>query len=223
MKVSENSFENGQIFGYWPEWKEDESWIRDIEKRQLMNECTRAQLHITPVYKGIKEEAFESGFMNVRGWRKHLIKLQEYMRTVRVKSIESVGRHMKIGILSIAIGQKHYGIEEKAPICLNQLLGIILYCDSTALQADFSSTFRQKYQFESIEELKKKHRKYFHFAKAVVESVIFYGINHSESGELENGPLYCGLNCVLTMGQFAAFFKAPTSFTKDIEVAINGK
>ena len=114
-------------------------------------------------------------------------------------------------------------------LSLMQLLCIVLYCDTNEFQSNFSSTFRKKYQFESIEELKKRHQKYFHFAKGITQVVHLYGVDGDEGmsfdkkkdEEYEKGSFYCGLNCELNIGEFAIYLKSPTSTSKNIEVAIN--
>ena len=69
-----------------------------------------------------------------------------------------------------------YGFKEQDTIKATQLLSLILYCDTNDLQSNFSATFRKKHQYESINQLKKRHRKYFHFAKGLVEAIMFFGV-----------------------------------------------
>ena len=72
--------------------------------------------------------------------------------------------------------------------------------------------------------MKDRHSKYYHFGKGIVEAVKIFGVcggYNSENIYPELGPFYCGLNRNFTFGQFKAYFKAPTSTSKDIEVAIN--
>ena len=146
----------------------------------------------------------ESGFMNIKEWMQHLQKAQEYMETVKVKNMKSYTYKC--------------GIKWGEAISLSHILCVILYCDTNDLQNNFSSSFRKKNSFETIGDLKKRHQKYFYFAKGIVEAVKVYGIGGYEDGY---GPYYCGLSCVLNIGDFAVYLKSPTSTSKDIEVAIN--
>ena len=144
----------------------------------------------------MKDEVFSSGYMNIR-------------QTDKVKKIIS------------DTDQFHeYGIKQGEGIQPEQLLSVILYCDTNDLQSDFSSTFRRKNQYENIEQLKKRHSKYFHFAKGMVEAVMIFGVDNYLN-QREKGPFYCGLNRVLAISDFDAHFIAPTSTSADIEVAIS--
>ena len=109
---------------------------------------------------------------------------------------------------------EEYGIKHSTPISLQHILCIILYCDTNELQSHFSATFRKQHAFESIDNLKKRHQSYYHFAKRFVEAVHCWGIYNK-------GPFYCGLNQTLHLTQFHILFSAPLSTSIDVEVAIN--
>ena len=94
-------------------------------------------MYVGPLYCSLKDEILFSGFVNVSQWKQHWIKGKEYMETRKVKNMK-------------------YGYNR---ISFDSILCIILYCDTNELQQNMSSTFRRKYQFETIDELKKRHAK----------------------------------------------------------------
>ena len=210
--MSEISFSTGQIFGYWPHWKEDKkkpehNTYYGQNNIDIFNGYSKSELFIIPFYSSLKQEIFSSGFINIKEWLQHLYKAQQYLQTQKVKNmIQNTWTEM-------------YGIKEGEPISLQHILCIILYCDTDDLQNNFSSTFRKNTVFETLYSLKKRHQKYYHFAKHIVEAIKVWGINRDY--DKEHGPFYCGLSQVLNIGEFNIYLKSITSTSKDIEVAIN--
>ena len=166
----------------------------DIYKQTLKHK-------IKPIYSALKEEIFGSVFMNIKVWNIHLHKANQYMLSAKVKKLRKQSRY-----LSVTIEHKH-------------ILCIILYCDTNDLQSHFSATFRKQHQHETIDQLKKRHQKYYHFARGIIEAIDVGGINgFVKEGR---GPFYCGLNRILNVqGQCTMLFAAPLSTSKAIEVAI---
>ena len=204
------SFSTGQIFGYWSDWKEDTK-EPDGKDRDIFNGYSRSELYIKPRSKDLKEEVVGSGLLEngLKEWLLHLYKAQQYINTVKVKNMESNHR-------------EPYGIKEGTAISLSGILSIILYCDTNTFQNKASLSFRKKSVFETIYSLKKRHTKFYWFSKNIIQAISVYGIDGDDGmDEYEVGPFYCGLSCVLSVGAFAILLKAPTSTTKDIEIAIN--
>lgn len=172
---------------------------------EIFNGYTRAELYVTPTYSTLMEEILESKFVSFREWTQHSHKAQCCVQATVIKNMS--------GIWSSETYER-YGIPGGTPISFQHILSIILYCDTNNLQTHFTATFRKKHQFETINETKKRHSKYYHFAKSIVEAVHLYPIH-------ENGPFYCGLNRVLHVGQYAIHLKGPTSTSVNIEVAIS--
>ena len=190
----------GYIFGYWPHWKDDEYTSHKFRG------YTKSSLYILPIYESLKDEILiQSGFMDYQEWNKHLIKAQQYEETSKIKKKIS-SQYSRYDLKSI-------------PMSLSHVLCIILYCDTTDLQRKFSATFREKNEYESMEEIKKRHQKFGHFGKGLVEAVNVWGDNAYFDDE--KGPFHCGLSCILTVGKFAIYLRAPTSTTKEVEVALN--
>ena len=199
------SFSTGQIFGYWPSWKND---TKQSSTRDLFNGSNITQCYVPPSYTTLKDEITNSSFVSVKEWNIHHSKAQRYKNTIKVKSLRCATERLG----------EEYGIRYRANISLDHLLCVILYCDTNELQADFASTFRKKSPFETLDEIKHRHSKYHHFAKGLIEAIHVYGIERVVN--TEQGPFYCGLNCILSIGEFAVYLKSPTSTSVDIEIAI---
>ena len=216
------SFSTGQIFIYWSRWEQESmgqamnllAWGGDngYNTTELFNGYSESELFVKEVHKTMREEVIQSGFVSIKEWWLHFKKALQYLGTEKVKKMR---------------GNAEYGIRAdraSQPISSSHILSIILYCDTNELQNNFSCSFRKKNTFETLQSLKKRHQKYYHFAKNIVEAIHVYGINghkRHEHDEHEKGPFYCGLSVVLNIGSFAIYLKGPTSTTKDISVAIN--
>eukprot|EP01084_Bolivina_argentea_P058563 106940_1 len=69
-----------------------------------------------------------------------------------------------------------YDIEANMVITINHLLSILCYCNTNELQNRFSATYRRfNNTNESDDELKKRHRNYYHFGKLLRETVEVFG------------------------------------------------
>ena len=114
------SFSTGQIFGYWPSWKEDSTMSLDVFNNyqlEITNGHSKSDLFIKPMHSTLKEEVFESGFINIKQWLLHLKKANEYKETHKVKQMKNA-----------AMGYPRYGIKYQTVIPLSTILSVILYC-----------------------------------------------------------------------------------------------
>ena len=176
----------------------------------MFNGYTKSELYVPAIYSTLKEEIFQSGFINIKQWNIHLLKAKEYKQTIKVKNMKYKYSDLR-----------DYDINLGNIISLYHLLCIILYCDTNELQSNFSASFRKNNEFDTIQEIKKRHQKYHHFGKGLVETVHCYGVYRGLFDGGECGPFYCGLNKILNIGQFDIYLRCPTSTSKDIEIAIN--
>eukprot|EP01084_Bolivina_argentea_P301849 520879_1 len=114
---------------------------------------------------------------------------------------------------------------------MDHILCIIIYCDWTDLQSDFSNTFRIS-QFETMKALKKCNSKYYYLSKCLIECVVDFGINGEgyvvenkwkprDLGNEKPSPFFCGLSVVLNIPLFATYLSGPCSTSKNITVAMN--
>eukprot|EP01084_Bolivina_argentea_P286511 491503_1 len=159
----------------------------------LLNGYSQSELLICAHFKSLKQEIMESGFLTLQQWNQNVVlKGNQYHQTKKAGNMSSPN-----------------------------IYSIILYCDWSDLCTSFSSTFRKKHAFETIQSLEKRHSKYYHFAKTLENTVNSFGIHGGNFSENENGPFYCGISMVLNIPSFAIYLKGPCSTSKDAEVAIN--
>ena len=86
--------------------------------------------------------------MSIRECKIHFHKAKEYMRSDKVRNMIH-----------------RYDSNIPLLITLEHILSIILYCDTNDLQSHFSASFRKKQQYETVDELKKRHQKLLSFCK----------------------------------------------------------
>lgn len=101
---------------------------------------------------------------------------------------------------------------------MERLISIILYTDYSSLSCNFTTTFRRRNAFETIESVKKRHMNHHWWSKLLKQTVEVYGKKKNE-GLL--GPFYCGMSSVMNMTQFAIQLLSPTSTSVHLEVAMN--
>ena len=201
VNLSSNSFSTGYRFNYWN--NEFDGHYPDG--------------HVYKYYNNIKEEVKNCGHFNMKQWEMSIIqKSNRLYQTNMAKNIETNNDYFH---------QKWQDITNGSLISESHLISLILYCDCSDLCTNFSSTFRQKHVFESIESVIRRNSKYYHFSKLLIEAVTCFGINGSGfencGFEYEKGPFFCGISCVINIPSFAISLKGPCSTSKCIEVAIN--
>ena len=61
------------------------------------------------------------------------------------------------------------------PIFIEHIQSLILYTDFSMLSSSFTSTFRKKYENESLESVKNRNSSYYWMSKFLIEAVNGYG------------------------------------------------
>ncbi len=102
-----------------------------------------------------------------------------------------------------------------APISLNYIIAVILYCDEDLLSFRFSSTYRPLDKAESIEHMIERHRNYYWFGRYLRELVEGFG----KEIEVEDGAYYHGISGNVRFTSTIAKFHHPMSTTKQVAVA----
>ena len=108
--------------------------------------------------------------------------------------------------------------KEQELLCVDELISIILYTDYSELSSHFTSSFRKRWAYESIQATINRHQHYYWMGKYLRNAVNKYG-QEFESGDL-CGPFYCGMSRVMPMPEFSMRLFSPTSTSCHIEVAI---
>ena len=184
------------------------------------------QLFVEQKYASYKEEILKH--LTIKNYEAIVVKLEEYMNTVRIKRLKL--KHEMDEIL-------HYNIRKGAPITRNHVISIILYCDFTDYCSKFSGTFRRSSLTETFVSVKARNREFWFQSKYLREVVQIYGsggyvdtdqlrsqgkyISNEADKYNEQGPYFTGINGIMVVSQFSLFLSAPTSTTMDIEVSLN--
>ena len=115
----------------------------------------------------------------------------------------------------------HYDVAADEPLGFPNLVSLILYTDYSTLSSNFSSTFRKKGQFETINSIKKRNSEYFWWSKTLRETVEIFGqcSCYDYNGGYLMGSYFCGVSFLMTMPEFNIFLCSPTSTSMHIEVA----
>ena len=153
--------------------------------------------------------------------------MSEYNGTITSKITEYLKTKKIMGMIT-KWKDYEYSIAKDKQIGFDNLLSIILYTDYTDLSANFTSTFRKKWIYESLEQTKRRNRKYYWWSRILQETIEMYGDGRYErtdkngyryGGELK-GPFFTGMSKLMKMPQFMIHLISPTSTSLHIEVAM---
>eukprot|EP01084_Bolivina_argentea_P022534 41879_1 len=210
-KVGNAQFSTGMVFFYW-------DWYRNCDEQQFKNQIGGLfnnnnfggykilNLFINKQYNSIKEEVLESDLISMEEFNELVIeKAQIYLQSDKCKQMKCFEQD---DIL-------HFDISKDEPLKIYHLQSVILYVDFTAFCTAFSDSFRGLSWNEDLDSIKQRHEIFYHVSKYLNELICYYGI----VGYKQNGPFYCGISRVLTIGSFAIRLNAPISTSKHIEVA----
>eukprot|EP01084_Bolivina_argentea_P017237 32200_1 len=222
------SFSTGFIFYYWQYYKrisdgtttQISETLIDHKNINDHNGYHIKDLYICKKYVNLQEEILQH--ITIDQYKNKILeKAHQYINTEKVKTIKAAGGHY--------LKLLHYNITKDTPISIDHLITIVTYCDFSKFCSKFSSTFRNITTNESLESIKKRNREFWWFSKTLREAVQFYG-GSAGDGYWEGdewidkgikGPFYCGMNVVLNIPEFSIRLSAPTSTSKQIQVAIN--
>ena len=148
----------GLPYNYWTKYKDEES--------KVLNE-----MYVERKYDDFKDEMHQYQFeMNIKTYNEVMVKVNEYIKTHRVKSTTCPVNWYESGSTDYP-----FGIAEGSPISPHHLISIILYTDYTHLSSNFSSTFRKHGVFDSVFMAKTRNKKYWWWSKYLAETVSVYG------------------------------------------------
>eukprot|EP01084_Bolivina_argentea_P020673 38438_1 len=216
------SFSIGYTFYYWKHYKIplDEHKEHYANRNEHLGHQTHA-LYIEEKYSSLKEEILNNKIFTLskNKYDISLTKMHKYMNTKKVKKMKSV---------QFAEKRLHYDIGTDIPISRHHLLSIILRCDWTTLCTKFSLTFRKKQCFEPLSSIKQRNAEYANWSRLIRETVEYFG--HRGKGDNDPhvtshyvnkvfGPFYCGMSCVMAIPELNIRLCAPTSTSKQKEVA----
>eukprot|EP01084_Bolivina_argentea_P025534 47487_1 len=221
--LSGNAFHIGYRFYYWSYYKNN-TCISEQQPTGNRNDHSGFEAHelyIEAKYESIKQELLNNKILrlNIYQFTTSWTKANQYINSKAAKLYEA-------RVSQLFDVYKIYDIVDCAPICITNLLAVILYCDWTNLSSEFSKTFRKISPHQTIETIKNNNREYAIWARTLRETVELFGQNgkdyYEKNGEriyAMRGPFYCGMTCVMPVTEFSIRLCAPTSTSKHIEVA----
>jgi len=227
------SFSTGIIFWYWP-------WHREAENQtQIRRECfyenmdfgghSISDLCVRPRFASLKEEAMESGEVDIEEFNATVVeKAERYLKTRKCRAMRSRFDDLHFGL------HAHEGVDEyydsfriplKSPLSLRHIQSVLLYTDFTHFSKTFSSSFRKLRWNESIREINQRNARFFHIAKALRECVYLFGCDNATNkfriGQYDgSGPFFTGVSVVVNIPSFAINLQGPTSTSKQYTVAL---
>ena len=196
-------------FAYWEYFE-----FIEIEKGinlfgDIIKEMSPNPDYVEKRYKDFKTEILHYHLLSVHQFETEIKpKVYTYLKSNIVKSIGESAWGL----------QEYFSIPPKVPIGFDNLVSIALYTDYTNLSSDFTSTFRRKWQFESIEQVKRRNGRYWWWSKALRETLLVYG-ERGKFGDLK-GPFYTGMSRVMNLPQFNIRLNSPTSTSVQMAVAM---
>lgn len=146
----------------------------------------------------------------------HITK-EQYDSTM-AKALE-LAKTKKVKATTTKYGNACFEIAANAIIGLWHLIAIILYTDFSAHCSKFSAAFRSLTPFETLSVTKKRNANFYWMARRLREEVEVFERNRTK--HRLKGPFYCGVNRRMVIPQFNLRLNAPTSTTKQIEVALH--
>ena len=163
----------------------------------------KAEYRVEPRYENFKEEMLEYPAVSPEELESITNKATQYLKTEMCRSLRADTEHHE-------------------PITIDDLIGLILYCDYSELSRRFTLSFRKSTAFESLKQIKARNSRYFHWSLTMKDTIKSYGQSwYQGSGPISalRGPFYCGMSIPLNIPQFNMSTHGPTSTSIHIEVA----
>eukprot|EP01083_Nonionella_stella_P183460 663099_1 len=229
IQLSSMCFRVGLRFYYWDYYKDqDETYIQTQQGTNVHDHYgySPKQLYIAKKYNSLRTEILHNKISRLtrRQFALCITKTHKYYSTAKAKTITA-----DRGVLSDFL---HYGIEKGTSLTKEHLLSVVLYTDWSKLSTAFSATFRRQFEYETLYAIKSRNREFANWSRLLREAVEYFGncgffdeisdrMSDDERKEydFESGPFFCGISEVMVIPEFNIRLNAPTSTTKQIEVA----
>eukprot|EP01084_Bolivina_argentea_P194277 333301_1 len=169
------------------------------------------ELYIEPKYLSFKEEITTYKYTNFKNYQTSITKVKMYQKSGIVKSMKADNNH----------APQHYEIAYESPVTFDHLLAVVCYTDWTDFCYDFSSSFRRRILFETMQSVKTRNSSYYWMSRRLREVVELYGGYRAQWSGVEcKGSFYCGVSTVMDIPSFSIRLCSPTSTSKHKEVAM---
>eukprot|EP01084_Bolivina_argentea_P177102 306344_1 len=167
----------GFRYFYWKYYKDNHNeyddahvqTMRTAEKRPKANNGYNVgQFYVEKKYHDLKDELITNSIcsIDVSQWNQLLIKGKMHSSTNHCKEMKCVRDTNSC---------KCYDMQLQAPITVQHIICLMVYCNYDVLQAKFSETFRCNEDEESIVSVINRHRNYYHLGKLLREAVECFG------------------------------------------------
>eukprot|EP01084_Bolivina_argentea_P099828 179388_1 len=228
-QLSQSAFSMGIIFYYWEYYKHLETnSVPDIENEGNINDHSGyniVDLYVQPKYTNLKTEILYNKIfnLNINEYKISSLKVEKYI-------VQPVVKNIIADVWEDLEDKLHYGIPSGKSLGRTNLLALVLYTDWSELCTEFGKTFRKKDFFETLNSVKKRNREFSRWSRVLRETVEYFGycgrgqiVKAKSSKEFKInilvGPFYCGLSKLITIPQFNIRLCAPTSTSRQKEVA----
>ena len=124
---------------------------------------------------------------------------------------------------------KEFNIIIGDKIGIQHIISLLFYTDFSKLCFEFRKSFRSLNNNETINDIQKRHAKYYYLSRYLFEAIQFYGnkMNYKLNNNILNKYkkdnnlklVYTGLNKLLLFNQFTSYLNQPISTTTDIDIA----
>eukprot|EP01084_Bolivina_argentea_P025380 47170_1 len=165
--------------------------------------------YITPKWSNLKEEITHNTIyaLPVDEWNSLMEHCNFYLST------ETAKKHLPQSNGNELMN----GIKPENMMQLKHLQSIKLYTDFTLLCNSFCSTFRKINENEIYEQVKQRHMEFVHWSQTLLETVQCFG-EYWIYNSLIN-KMYRGITSNFIFNKFMARFNAPTSTSKQSDIA----
>eukprot|EP01083_Nonionella_stella_P018436 51372_1 len=215
LQLAAASFKIGYMFYYW-----------------IYYEDQYPELYIKSKYKSLKEEIRNNTIcqLTTDQLNASIQKAHQFIDTAQAKEITALRHWTHYYDIDNRYIFK-YNVKMGTPLSVEHVLSVLLYTDWSKLSKEFSATFRSITPFETLSSVKNRNREFAVWSKLLRETVEYFGNlgDHRKKADslehawkdlpMETGPFYCGLSRVVVIPEFNIRLIAPTSTTKQIEVA----
>eukprot|EP01084_Bolivina_argentea_P074994 136010_1 len=231
-----NFFATGFKFYYWDKWKTiDETFIQHQPPANIdyHSGYSPKQLYVSQKYNSLKFEILNNKIysLNIAQLNISIRKALKYLNTNKIKTITCL-HYLRVIPNSDHVDSEFVtGMKRGNPMSINHILSILLYTDWSELSSEFSNTFRKHHVTATFALIKKRNREFANFSRFLMETIMCFGNlgysryfkflpnRYTEKMDFETGPFYCGLSRTMVISCYNIRLYAPTSTTKQLEVA----
>eukprot|EP01084_Bolivina_argentea_P276118 471050_1 len=168
-------------FNYWPHCKYSE--IETVSGKMK-------NFYVPPKYNDMKQELLTNpiGSLPKYIWDNYYSAAIAHLQTFHCQTIVAKVDEYMQNYKHFDDHPSRFGFNQNDEICVQHLMSIMFYCDLDNFQQKFTETYRKG---KTIQDIKKIHSNFHHFAKALREAVEVFGTVYY-AGNIDK--MYHGIN-----------------------------